>query len=50
MWRPFNMGIGMVLVVRPADSGELLRVLDGRGATVIGRVVRQKGPERVLIG
>ena len=27
MWRTFNMGIGMVLVVRPADVAELLRAL-----------------------
>ncbi|GAC1585012.1 MAG: phosphoribosylformylglycinamidine cyclo-ligase [Candidatus Dormibacteria bacterium] len=50
MWRTFNMGIGMVLVVRPQDSTGLLRALDGSGAVVIGRVVKQKGPERVFIG
>lgn len=49
MWRTFNMGIGMVLVVRAPDSGELLRALDGSGATVIGRVVKKRGPERVVI-
>jgi phosphoribosylformylglycinamidine cyclo-ligase len=49
MWRTFNMGIGMVLVVRPADSAELLRALDGSDAAVIGRVVRQAGPERTQI-
>ncbi|MFN2463199.1 MAG: phosphoribosylformylglycinamidine cyclo-ligase [Candidatus Dormibacteria bacterium] len=50
MWRTFNMGIGMVLVVRPADAPELLRALDGSGAVEIGRVIKQRGPERVLIG
>ena len=50
MWRTFNMGIGMVLVVRPADVSELLRALDGSGAAVIGRVVKQTGPERTRIG
>ena len=49
MWRTFNMGIGMVLVVRPADVSELLRALDGSGAVVIGRVVKQTGPERTRI-
>jgi hypothetical protein len=39
----------MVLVVRPADSSELLRALDGTGALVIGRVVEQRGPERVQV-
>jgi phosphoribosylformylglycinamidine cyclo-ligase len=49
MWRTFNMGIGMVLVVRPADVAELLRSLDGSGAVEIGRVVEQQGPERVRL-
>ena len=49
MWRTFNMGIGMVLVVRAAEAPELLRALDGSGARVIGKVVKQAGPERVLI-
>ncbi|HEV1998398.1 MAG TPA: phosphoribosylformylglycinamidine cyclo-ligase, partial [Candidatus Dormibacteraeota bacterium] len=49
MWRTFNMGIGMVLVVRPDEAAELLRALDGSGPVVIGKVVKQAGPERVLI-
>ena len=49
MWRTFNMGIGMVLVVRPGDTDELLRALDGSGSVVIGKVVKQAGPERVVI-
>jgi phosphoribosylformylglycinamidine cyclo-ligase len=47
MWRTFNMGIGMALILREAELGELLRALDGSGAVVIGRVVSQRGPERV---
>jgi phosphoribosylformylglycinamidine cyclo-ligase len=49
MWRTFNMGIGMVLVVRPDQAPELLRALDGSGPVVIGRVVAESGPERVRI-
>ena len=49
MWRTFNMGIGMVLVVRPEEAAELLRALDGSGPLVIGKVVKQEGPERVVI-
>jgi phosphoribosylformylglycinamidine cyclo-ligase len=49
MWRTFNMGIGMVLVVRPAAVGEVLRALDGSGAVEIGSVVEQRGPERVRL-
>ncbi|HEV3232800.1 MAG TPA: phosphoribosylformylglycinamidine cyclo-ligase [Candidatus Dormibacteraeota bacterium] len=49
MWRTFNMGIGMVLVVRPADLSELLRALDGSGAVPIGHVVPQDGPERTRL-
>jgi phosphoribosylformylglycinamidine cyclo-ligase len=49
MWRTFNMGIGLVLVVRQADLAELLRALDGSGAVVIGKVVALDGPERVRL-
>ncbi len=49
MWRTFNMGIGMVLVVRPGDVTEVLRALDGTGAVQIGAVVKQPGPERVRL-
>jgi phosphoribosylformylglycinamidine cyclo-ligase len=49
MWRTFNMGIGMVLAVTPADLSELLRALDGSGARAIGRVVAHDGPERTRL-
>ncbi len=49
MWRTFNMGIGMVLVVHQADLAELLRALDGTGAMAIGKVVSPDGPERVRL-
>jgi phosphoribosylformylglycinamidine cyclo-ligase len=49
MWRTFNMGIGLVLVVRPADVVEVLRALDGTGAVEIGTVVEHSGPERVRL-
>jgi len=49
MWRTFNMGIGMVLVVHQADLAELLRALDGTGAMEIGKVVSPDGPERVRL-
>jgi phosphoribosylformylglycinamidine cyclo-ligase len=49
MWRTFNMGMGMVLVVRPDEVPELLRALDESGAVVIGKVVAESGPERVRI-
>jgi phosphoribosylformylglycinamidine cyclo-ligase len=49
MWRTFNMGIGMVLVVRQAEVAELLRALDGTGAVAIGKVVEPAGPERVRL-
>ncbi len=41
MWGTFNMGIGMILVLEPEDVPE--------GATVVGEVVTQSGPERVEI-
>jgi phosphoribosylformylglycinamidine cyclo-ligase len=49
MWRTFNMGVGMVMVVRQADTPELLRALDGTGAIAIGTVVAPDGPERVRL-
>jgi phosphoribosylformylglycinamidine cyclo-ligase len=49
MWRTFNMGIGLVLVVRQADVAELLRALDGSGAVAIGKVAAMDGPERVRL-
>ncbi|HEY1419401.1 MAG TPA: phosphoribosylformylglycinamidine cyclo-ligase [Candidatus Dormibacteraeota bacterium] len=41
MFGTFNMGLGMVVVVDPADVPQ--------GATVVGEVVRQAGPDRVSI-
>ena len=41
MWGTFNMGLGMILVVDPADVPE--------GAMIVGDVVEQAGPERVEI-
>jgi phosphoribosylformylglycinamidine cyclo-ligase len=49
MWRTFNMGIGMVLVVREPELAGLMRALDGSGAVAIGRVVQQVGPERLRL-
>jgi phosphoribosylformylglycinamidine cyclo-ligase len=45
MFRTFNMGIGMVLVVRPQDLHEVEHSLERRGETslVIGSVVRGSG-------
>jgi phosphoribosylformylglycinamidine cyclo-ligase len=45
MFRTFNMGIGMVLVVRPEDLHEVEHSLERRGDTslVIGSVVRGSG-------
>ena len=41
MWGTFNMGIGMILVMDRNDVP--------KGATVVGEVVQQSGPERVDI-
>jgi phosphoribosylformylglycinamidine cyclo-ligase len=42
MWATFNMGLGMILAVDPADVPA--------DALVVGEVVRQSGPDRVVIG
>jgi phosphoribosylformylglycinamidine cyclo-ligase len=41
MYGTFNMGLGMILVVDPGDVPA--------GALVVGEVVRQSGPDRVVI-
>ena len=41
MYGTFNMGLGMILVVDPADVPS--------GAAVVGEVVRHSGPDRVVI-
>ena len=41
MYGTFNMGLGMILVVDPAEVPS--------GATVVGEVVRHSGPDRVVI-
>jgi phosphoribosylformylglycinamidine cyclo-ligase len=37
MWRTFNMGIGMICVVRPADAPRAVKLIPG--ARVIGKIV-----------
>jgi len=41
MYGTFNMGLGMILAFDPEDVD--------RGSLVVGEVVEQKGPERVVI-
>src|SRR6266568_6087447 len=41
MYGTFNMGLGMILVVEPKDVDS--------GSLVVGEVVDQKGPERVVL-
>ena len=45
MFRTFNMGVGMIVVVRPADLHEVEHSLERRGETsfVIGSVVAGEG-------
>ncbi|HXA27755.1 MAG TPA: phosphoribosylformylglycinamidine cyclo-ligase [Candidatus Angelobacter sp.] len=48
MWRTFNMGIGMVVVV-PAEDASRVESVAGMPVHRIGRVVEQTGPERVVL-
>ena len=48
MWRTFNMGVGMAVVV-PAEQGSSLSDVAGLPVFVIGRVVERSGPERVVL-
>ena len=49
MYRVFNMGLGLVIMVRSADAGLALKVLRQTGArpVVVGRI--EKGGERVRL-
>ncbi len=47
MYRVFNMGIGMVVVCSPDNTGRLVKTLPE--AKVVGEVVEQAGEERVSI-
>ncbi|HEY0408817.1 MAG TPA: AIR synthase-related protein, partial [Candidatus Dormibacteraeota bacterium] len=48
MWRTFNMGIGMVVVV-PAGQADAAVAAAGMPVHRIGRVVEQAAPERVVL-
>ncbi|MGH9408248.1 MAG: phosphoribosylformylglycinamidine cyclo-ligase [Vicinamibacterales bacterium] len=51
MWRTFNMGIGMILVVAEGDADALVRALHAAGeraAQVIGGVIKADGSEPVV--
>jgi phosphoribosylformylglycinamidine cyclo-ligase len=48
MWRTFNMGVGMVVVV-PQEHADRLQMVAGLPVYRIGRVVEQTGPERVVL-
>ena len=45
MWRTFNMGIGMVIIISGDQADKVLQKLESlaTGASVIGRVVKGKG-------
>ena len=53
MWRTFNCGIGMVVIVRPEHADEALRMFREAGeddAVVIGRLEqRPDGAEQVIL-
>jgi len=43
----FNMGIGMVVICSPKNVDRVVRALPG--ATIVGDIIQQSGPERVII-
>jgi phosphoribosylformylglycinamidine cyclo-ligase len=49
MWRTFNMGIGMVVVVPSGEEAEAVVEAAGLPVHHIGRVVEQAAPERVVL-
>jgi phosphoribosylformylglycinamidine cyclo-ligase len=51
LYRTFNMGIGMILVVAPKDLNDIMAILDDHGEhpALIGSIFPQMGAKRVLI-
>jgi phosphoribosylformylglycinamidine cyclo-ligase len=49
MWRTFNMGVGMVVVVPESQADAVQTVAPDLPVYRIGRVVEQTGPERVVL-
>jgi len=53
LFRVFNCGIGMVVVIRAADAGKAVKILKAAGAPAwrIGRIVRRRrnGPQVILV-
>jgi phosphoribosylformylglycinamidine cyclo-ligase len=51
MYRTFNCGLGMVLVVAPADAERTLAILNAAGETayIVGQVETHAGGEQVVI-
>jgi phosphoribosylformylglycinamidine cyclo-ligase len=47
MFRVFNMGVGMVLVVTPKLAGEVLAAV--AGSWRLGRVITSSGSDRVIL-
>ena len=45
MFNIFNMGIGMILVVKPKDAAKTMKILENCGETVfeIGKVTEGEG-------
>ncbi len=48
MWRTFNMGVGMVIVV-PAEQAAAVTVAAGLPVAAVGRIVERSGAERVVL-
>jgi len=47
MYRVFNMGIGMVVIVSPDNADRIIKTLPQ--ARIVGEVVKQAGQDRVVI-
>ena len=52
MYRTFNMGIGMIMVVSPDDADAVIANLKGRGEAVytIGEITEDQGVPVVMKG
>jgi phosphoribosylaminoimidazole (AIR) synthetase len=50
MYRTFNMGLAMIIVVPPSATADALAALAGAGARVVGAIVPRGGgePSRIV--
>ena len=50
MSRTFNLGLGMVFVVKPDKKEQVLKILQGEKATLVGELINRKSDAVIIQG